>query len=112
MSAGYLFALAVTLVIEVPIVATLFKGQRVRMALVCALTTTATHLFMHFVIPRAVSSHEEVVVIGEAQALMVEAVLYGLLGRPRDWPRALVASALANSASYCAGFVIGMVVRL
>jgi hypothetical protein len=109
---GYLFALAVTLAVEVPVVAAIFRGQRLRMAVVCALATTVTHIVMHFLIPRIASSHEDVVIIGELQALVVEAVLYGLLSHPRDWPRALVASALANSASYGAGFLIGFAFRL
>jgi hypothetical protein len=107
----YLFALGVTLVVEMLIVAALFRGQRIRMVLVCALATTATHLSMHFVLPQFFSTHRYVVIVGEALALVVEALAYGALAHPRDWPRALIVSALANSASYGAGFVINFIVR-
>lgn len=112
MTEQYLTALAITIVVEVPIVAALFRGQRARMAVVCALATTATHLIMHFAVLRIGLPRPEAVVIGEAQALALEAVAYGLLARPRDWPRALVASALANSASYGAGFAVHALARL
>jgi len=53
---AYLQALAITLAVEVPIVALLFRGQRGRMALVAALATSATHVFMHFALPSLVST--------------------------------------------------------
>lgn len=103
---GYLLALAVTLAIEVPVVAALFAGQRLRMAVVAALATTATHLAMHFALPHVVSTYVAWLVAGELLALVVEAAAYALLSRPRSVERALVASAVANALSFGAGLAL------
>jgi hypothetical protein len=100
----YLVALAVTLVLEVPIVAACFPGRRLRMAWTCALATTSTHLFMHFVMPRWLAGPQQVIVAGEVLALVAEAAVYAVA--VRELGRALVASALANAASYGAGLLL------
>jgi hypothetical protein len=102
----YLLALALTLAIEVPLVALVFSGQRLRMALVAAVATTATHLFMHFVLPRLGLTYAGWLVSGELVALVGEAAAYAFLSRPRDLPRALAASAVANAASYAVGLFL------
>ncbi len=101
----YQVALAVTLALEVPAVALVFRDQALRMGLTCALTTTATHLAMHFLLPRGVGSYAGVLLVGELGALVVEAGVYALVSRPRDVGRALIASAVANTLSYLAGVV-------
>ncbi len=101
----YQVALAITLALEVPVVALVFRDQALRMGATCALTTTATHLSMHFLLPRVVAAYQSVVLIGELGALLIEAGVYALVSRPRDPGRALIASAVANTVSYLAGFV-------
>jgi len=96
-------ALALTLAVEVPIVAALFPDRRARLALVSAVATSATHLFMHLALPRLVPP-ERWLLTGEAVALVAEAAAYALAGR--DVARALVASGLANAASFAAGWLL------
>jgi hypothetical protein len=103
---SYLPALFITLAIEVPVVAALYRGQRVRMALACLIATTATHLAMHFLLPRYTTTYASTVLIGESGALAVEALVYALVSRPRDPGMALVAAACANAASYLAGLAL------
>lgn len=103
---SYLIAWAVTVAVEVPIVAALYPGQRLRLALACLIATTTTHLAMHFALPYAALSHEAWLVTGETGALLAEALVYALVSRPRRLGIALVASALANSASFLAGLLI------
>lgn len=100
---GYAAALALTLSVEVPIVAALFPGRRARLAAVAAIATAATHLFMHRVLPGWVSPGAWLFA-GEAIATCVEAAAYA--AATRDLPRALVASGLANLASFAAGLLL------
>jgi hypothetical protein len=106
MNGVVLTAFALTVAIEVPLVALVFKGQRVRMALVCAITTGATNLFMNTVLRTLIHDRGLAITVGELGALAIEAAVYALASRPRDLPRALFASALANAASYVAGLVL------
>jgi hypothetical protein len=106
MNGAVLAALVVTLAIEVPLVAIVFRGQRARMALVCAVTTGATNLFMNTAFRTWIPERGLAITLGELGALAIEAAVYALASRPRDVPRALLASALANAASYAAGFVL------
>jgi hypothetical protein len=76
------------------------------MAAVCALATTLTHLVLHFVLPSLSASWDETLVRGEWFALASEAAVYAGVNRPRDIGRALVASALANAASFVAGMLV------
>jgi hypothetical protein len=96
-------ALVVTLAIEVPFVAALFRGQRLRMATVALVVNIATNVVLnHWVTrlgPGAVQVSEVVIVV-------VEAAVYAIASRPRDVSRALLASALGNALSYGAGFVL------
>jgi len=106
MSGAYVLALLITIMVEVPIVAACYSGQRLRMAAVCAATTTCTHLAMHFVLPQLVGSFGQFILLGELGALLVEAMVYWLASRPRDLGLALVASALANALSYGVGLLV------
>ena len=106
MSWSYLLALGITLLIEVPLVAAVFEGQRLRMAVVAALATTATHLLMHFALPPLVGSYAAMVLVGELAATGIEAGVYVAASRPRRVGHALVASGLANAASYGAGLLL------
>ena len=98
-----LHALVVTIIIEVPIVALVFRDQMKRMALVCLLTTGVTNFFMNTVLHGLVPSYDHFVLIGELGAVVIEAAVYAIASKPRDLARALIASALANGASYWFG---------
>ena len=102
----YFLALAMTIGIETPVVAMVFKGQRLRMAAVCIVATTTTHLVMHFALPPLCPTYASWVIAGEFQALVLEALVYWFFSRPRDLSRALIGSAIANSASYALGLII------
>lgn len=105
MGEHYLLALATTLAIEVPVVAAAFFRTWWRMAIACAAATTCTHLAMHFVVRPLAGSHLVFIVVGEVMATVVEGVVYALVSRPRDLPRAFLASALANSLSFGFGLL-------
>jgi hypothetical protein len=96
----YAAALALTVAVEAPLVAAVHPRQALRLAAVAAVATTATHLFMHRVLPGLVAPSAWLVT-GEAIATVAEAAAYALA--TRDLPRALVASGLANAASFVAG---------
>jgi hypothetical protein len=102
---GYLLALGITLVLETPIVAALYPGRRLRLAVVCALASTATHLFMHVLLPGWLPRGVSALQVGEAVATLAEAAAYAVAARG-EVGRALVASALANSASFGAGLLL------
>jgi hypothetical protein len=101
---GYLLALGLTLVVEVPVVAALFPARRWRMALVCACATTATHLLLVFGFPRLLPPGAPALLAGELFATLGEAGAYWLASRQPG--RALVASALANGLSFGAGMAL------
>ena len=106
MLVAYLISLIVTIAIEVPIVAWFFKGQRLRMSLVCLVTTSVTHLAMHHLLPQFIETRIQWILIGEAFALIFEAAAYTCVSRPRSFSRALMASGLANMTSYAAGILV------
>jgi hypothetical protein len=100
---GWLAALLVTLAIEVPIVATLFPGQRIRMAIVALVVNIATNLALNLVLPRIPILSGRYVFPGEMLAVVGEAAAYTAFSRPPDLPQSLLASALANALSFAAG---------
>ncbi|MFA6033615.1 MAG: hypothetical protein WC889_12005, partial [Myxococcota bacterium] len=61
----------------------------------------------HFVLPHYFTTTGSWLLAGELQATALEALAYWLLGKPRDLPRALIASAMANSLSYGVGVLLG-----
>jgi hypothetical protein len=99
-------ALLVTLAVEVPIVALLYRGARTRMALVCASITGLTNVAMNAWLFDALASYETYLLTGELGATVLEAAVYALASPRRHTGRALVAAGLANAASFAAGLVI------
>lgn len=91
-------ALAITLIIEVPIVAGCFPRQRLRMVLVAILANTFTNLMLNAVLPSLI--HRYYVVVGEILAVIVEAAAYAVAARPCNTGRALAISAICNALSY------------
>ena len=94
-----------TLVVEVPIVATLYGRQWRRMAITAAVATSLTNLAMNLWWSRCASSVLGFLLVGELAALVIEAVVYCLAARQRGFGQALLASAVANSASFGLGIV-------
>jgi hypothetical protein len=95
-------ALLVTILVEAPLVGLVYR--RLSMALVCAVTTGVTNFVMNRFLFRALRSAEQYVLIGELGAVVVEALIYFLVAREQGAARAIDASALANSASFVAGW--------
>ncbi len=103
---GLAAAWLLTVAVEVPCVAAMFPGQRVRMAVACALGTSVTNLAMNALLPMALGTGAAFLVAGELGSVLAEALLYAAVGRPPDLARALAASALANGASFAAGLLL------
>ena len=99
-------ALAVTLVIEVPLVTLLYPHQRGRMALVALVANVTTNLFLNRVLLGSLHLGAYGLFAGELIALVGEAAVYALVAKPRDLPRAFFASGLANALSYLAGWFL------
>ena len=99
------FAWLVTLALEVPCVALWYSGQRRRMAVICAITTSITNLVMNILLPRWLGP-DDAVGFGELGAIGIEAAVYAVASRPRDIGRALAASGLANGLSFAAGLIL------
>ena len=102
---GWAVALAVTLAIEVPLVAALFPGQRLKLAGVALAANVCTNLTLNLVLPHVPWLHGRHLLPGEVLAVVAETAAYTLASRPRDFPRALLASSLANALSFSAGLL-------
>jgi peptidoglycan biosynthesis protein MviN/MurJ (putative lipid II flippase) len=101
----YAFAIAVTLLVQVPVVAAFYPRERLRMAAVCAVTTVATNAVIDVAILRSATRYDALVLAGELAAVVVEALVYFYAARPRDLRRAFAASAAANVLSYAVGLL-------
>jgi hypothetical protein len=98
-------AVAVTLVVEVPLVAMLFPGQRIKMAVVATVMNVATNLTLNLVLPHVAFLEGQWLLPGEILAVLSEAAAYTLASKPHDLPRSLFVSSLANALSFGAGLV-------
>ena len=105
MMPGWAAAVAVTLVIEVPLVAALFPRQWIKMAAVAAIANSATNLTLNLVLPHVVWLRGQWLLPGEILAVVTEAAAYAVASRPHDVPRSLFASSLANAVSFGAGLL-------
>lgn len=99
-------ALAVTLAIEVPVVALLYRSERARMGIACAVATSVTNLLMNTWLVHRVRSHDTYLLAGELGASALEALVYVVVSRQHDIGSALVASGLANALSFAAGLAL------
>lgn len=97
-------ALIITLAVEVPIVALLYPRERERMALACALATSATNLLMNAWL-LGTGSYDARLMGGEIGATFSEAIVYLVVSRGHEPGKALMASGLANAASFAAGLL-------
>lgn len=103
MTANVGVALAVTLAIEVPVVALVYRRERVRMGIACAIATSLTNLLMNTWLLHRVRSHDTYLLVGELGASALEALVYVAASRQHALGCALVASGLANALSFAAG---------
>lgn len=107
MKAGFSIgiSLAITLLIETPVVAAFYPRQRKRMALICVAVTGASNLLMNVFLLYAVRLEwTGLLCWAELTAFLLEAVAYWLV--VGDKQRALLASAAANMASFVAGLLV------
>lgn len=92
-------AAVLTVAVESPVVALMFRSEWRKMALTCALTTAATNLAMNVFLLTAARSYSLGLLMWEAAALVVEAAVYAIVSRQHDVARAVAASGLANALS-------------
>lgn len=83
-----------------PIIAAFFPGRRLRLALTSAAANCLTYLVVHWVLG-VLHWGLLPILIGEALATLAEAAAYAVVSRQRG--RSLVASAVANFASFVVG---------
>jgi hypothetical protein len=102
----YLYALGLTIAVEVPTVALFYPGQRVRLGACCCLVTTLTHAALFLLLFRFLPFTTGALVLGEAGVVLAESGAYAVVSRPRDFPRALMASAAANALSFGLGLAV------
>jgi hypothetical protein len=100
---GVCAALVVTLLLEVPLVALLYPGQRSRLAMVALVANTLTNLTLNVVLPGVPLLRGNHVIVGEILAVVLEALAYVAASRPREVGRALAVSGLANALSFGTG---------
>jgi hypothetical protein len=105
----YLLGLALTLAVEVPVVLLLLRRRGWKRVLAAALVANlVSHPLLHFVLPRIVSpmARGQFILVGEIGVFVLEALIYWAVLRPRPWPLAVAAAALANAASYSIGLLL------
>lgn len=106
MTAGYLAALGLTLVIEIPLALWVLRGAGWRRILVAVLVgNLLTHPAIHFGLFRLGMSPPAFEAVAEALAFGVEAGIYWAVCRPPSAWDAVLASALANGVSYGVGLI-------
>jgi hypothetical protein len=99
-------ALMLTLAVEVPIVALVYARERARMAAACALASSVTNLVMNVWLYAAMSSYDAYLTAGELGATVIEALVYVVVSRDHGIGPALLASGVANTASFAIGLVV------
>lgn len=99
-------ALWLTGVIEAPIAALFYCGDRLRMATVLLVVTTVTHLMMHRLIIDAAGSVDTGILVGQIVATIVEATALWWFDPKRRPGLAMMASAVANVTSFLGGMAL------
>jgi hypothetical protein len=98
--------LVVGIACEAPIVVLLYPGRRVRMAACCAVSTGTTQALLFFRLPIRFATWHGQLLFGEALAVVLEGTVYCIAARREGIGRALVASGLANMASFILGTLL------
>jgi hypothetical protein len=101
-----LFALAVAIAVETPIVALVHPGERLRMAGVAAAINVVTCLSMNTVLMWLSRTYSSYQLIGGIGAVLLEATAYSYMSHKAEIGRGFLASAIANAASYGAGLAL------
>jgi hypothetical protein len=101
----YLPTLALTLLVEPPVVVLLYRTSCLRSYLVSIIANLLTHSTMHFVLAEHVQSYSSFLLIGESGSLIFEAIIYWHFLRPKELDRAFFASSIANLGSYLVSYV-------
>lgn len=99
-------ALAATLILELPVVALSFPGQRGRLTLVALIANVGTNLTLNVLLPGAPGLGGHHVLVGEALAVVGEALAYAAASRPHDLGRSFIVSGASNALSYELGGLI------
>lgn len=105
---AYLSSLILTLLVELPIV-TLFLVRRasVRFVLTAVLFgNLVSHPFIHLVPPAVFPSYRWSLVAREGAAIAIEAAALVLIARPQPWWLCVLASLVANLASFLLGALV------
>jgi hypothetical protein len=104
-------AFVLTLAVEAPIVALLFRrveSDFVRLGIFIVFANLATHLAVWYVISQLLLvGTVSYVLVAETWAIAGEAVFYGAAIRGLSARRAMAAAVVANGASFLAGRLIG-----
>ncbi len=98
-----LVGLPLVIAIEAPIVAAFFPGRRKLLAVRCAVATAVTYFVLHWFLALEQFGLRPIIV-GEALATLAEAAVY--VRASGELLRSLVASLVANVASFAAGLVL------
>ena len=106
----YLPYLALTLVVEVPVVALLLRGRVPpgRSVLAAVLASAVTNPLLWYAWPLVISPHRYALyaATGEALVVLIEtAILYGVATRPRGF-LAFWVSLASNAASFSIGMLV------
>lgn len=107
----YLFALFLTLIVEIPIVLLLLRKRApVRFVLTAAIFgNLVSHPLIHLVPPQFFPSRTVFIITVEFTAVLIEALTFYLIARPRPGWLAPVTALVANAASFFLGaWVFGM----
>ena len=106
---AWLKAFLLTLLVETPIAAALFRPVEPRLPRRVALilfANLASHPAVWFIFPNLGLRYSPALVIAEAWAVLVEAAFYRLVFEESDAVEALGISALANGASLGIGLLV------
>jgi hypothetical protein len=109
--APWLSACLATLVCEVPVVVLLYPGQRKKLLAAATVLNIVTNVALNRFLPRLPLIGSRHLLVGEALALVGEAMGYALVVRPRDWARAFLASGVGNLISFTLGGTVAAFLR-
>lgn len=99
-------AFVLTVFVEPIAVAFFYRDRWPIMALVAFIATAMTHLAMHRLLPIYIHDLDTFLLVGEAGALLLEALAFWLFDPEHRLGLALMASAVANTASFLLGIAL------
>ncbi|MFC1889831.1 hypothetical protein ACFL4G_08755 [Thermodesulfobacteriota bacterium] len=108
---SYLFALILTLAVEIPLVLLLLRKRApLRFTLTAVIFgNLVSHPLIHLVPPQFFPSREVFIIAVESAAVVIEALTIFFIARPRPGWLAPASSLAANAASFFLGaWIVGM----